>query len=82
MQKFYSEPVTKPPLFPDSVQAGAPSDHLIVLWKPLLSETEIYRRQYKIIKTRPLSRSGFSLFHKWITSYKCHQMISLGSNRI
>ena len=69
MQKFYSEPVTKPPLFPDSVQAGAPSDHLIVLWKPLLSETEIYRRQYKIIKTRPLTRSGLSLFHKLITSY-------------
>ena len=40
-----------------------------MLWKPLLSETEIYRRQYKIIKTRPLTRSGLSLFHKLITSY-------------
>ena len=72
--KYYQEPVTKPPINPDLNSKGKPSDHLIVLMKPLSNELEIQPRKYEFIRTRPITQSGIDIFGRWITCYNWHEV--------
>ena len=65
MWKFYSEPVTKPPLQNDP-NNGKPSDHLVVLMRPLASTLECPPRQYRTVQYRPLTDSGVEQYGRWL----------------
>ena len=64
--KYYAEPVTKPPINPDENTTGKPSDHLIVLMRPVSESLAIPPRVYKTVETRPITESGMELFRSWI----------------
>ena len=63
--RWYQSPVTKPPIRPNDGQ-GKPSDHLTVLWLPLVSTLQIPPRKYTTVVTRPLTRSGIEKFAEWV----------------
>ena len=65
--KWYLPPVTKPPINPN-INAGKPSDHLVVLMLPIVSTLDIPPRQYRIVQTRPITQSGIEKFGQWIVS--------------
>ena len=63
--RWYNAPVTKPPINPNT-ETGKPSDHQVVLWRPLASALEIQPRVYKTTITRPLTHQGLSMFAEWV----------------
>ena len=77
MKKFYSEPITKPPLENDEDKQGKPSDHLVVLMYPINSQIGCPQRQTRVVESRPLLQSGIDKMGSWITQqtwseiYKC-----------
>ena len=64
LSKYYQSPFTLPPLDNDSTNSGKPSDHLIVVWKPI-NANEQTTRKYKKVTFRPLPESGLLLFGNW-----------------
>ena len=73
MTKYYSPPVTKPPLDNDANKKGQPSDHLVVLMYPLNSQLNCSPRKSRIVKCRPLPESGIRKLGAWIQeqNWKC-----------
>ena len=69
LSKWYQSPVTKPPINPNRNSGGKPSDHLVVLMCPLVSELQIPPRVYTTVTTRPLTQSGIERFAKWVEQY-------------
>ena len=65
MSKYYMEPETKPPINPDD-ESGRPSDHLIVLMRPISASLPVPPRVYKTVQTQPITESGLQLFRTWI----------------
>ena len=72
--KYYQKPVTKPPINPNVNSKVKPSDHLVVLMKPLSSELEIQQRTYHYVKTRPITQSGIDKFGRWIVCHNWHEL--------
>ena len=70
--KFYQGPVCLPPLDNDPDKSGAPSDHMIVLMKPIDSISNNPARKLKIVKYRPLTESGIRNMGDWIVSIWCN----------
>ena len=66
LKKYYSEPVTKPPINPDSASSGKPSDHLIVLMQPISATVPIPPRSYRTVQYRPITESGCYAFQSWV----------------
>ena len=66
LSRYYLEPVTKPPINPDSDAAGKPSDHLIVLMCPISASLVVPPRVYRTVHTRPITESGLERFKAWI----------------
>ena len=64
--RFYQQPVCLPPLNPDPDSCGRPSDHFIVLMKPINALNNKSSRTHREIKVRPLSASGLKKFKHWI----------------
>ena len=69
LSKWYQSPVTKPPINPNRNSGGKPSDHLVVLMCPLVSELQIPPRVYTTVTTRPLTQSGIERFAEWVEHY-------------
>ena len=67
--KWYQAPVTKPPINANENSGGKPSDHLVVLMMPLVSELQIPPRVYTTVTTRPFTQSGVERFAQWIENY-------------
>ena len=63
---YYQRPVCLPPLDPDPGTDGRPSDHLIVIMKPIKNLNSTTSRSYRKIKVRPLTKSGMVKFREWI----------------
>ena len=63
---YYQRPACLPPLDPDPDSNGTPSDHLIVLMKPITTLNNKPCRTYQTIKVRPLTKSGMYQFRSWI----------------
>ena len=62
---FYQLPFTLAPLDNDTEKNGKPSDHQIVIWKPInASEPQV--RKTKEITFRPLPESGITQFGEWL----------------
>ena len=66
MSKYYLEPETMPPINPDKNSNGKPSDHLIVLMRPISATYSVPPRIYKTVQTRPITESGTEAFRQWI----------------
>ena len=65
LSKFYLPPTSLPPLDNDVDGNGKPSDHLIVIMRPI-SQTENPQPKQKIITYRPLPESGMLMLKQWL----------------
>ena len=63
---YYQKPVCLPPLDPDPDSNGRPSDHLIVVMRPVNTINNKPGRTYREVKVRPLIKSGRAKFQNWI----------------
>ena len=66
---YYLSPFTLPPLDNDADKDGKPSDHLIVVMKPI-NANEPKRKIFKSVTFRPLPESGLFQFGVWIKNQK------------
>ena len=66
LHSFYLVPTTLPPLDNDIDVPGKPSDHLIVVFKPLSHEHPAQQKRYKSIKYRPYPDSGIREMGLWV----------------
>ena len=62
----YESPITKPPIGNDS-EKGKPSDHLIVIWRPLTRYLSGPPKRYRSVTFRPLTQTGLSSFGSWLS---------------
>ena len=74
LKKFYCEPVTKPPINPNTSKSGKPSDHLVVIMKPVSNTLEIPPRLYRKVETRPINIVGLQKFAHWIENHNWHEL--------
>ena len=63
--KYYQPSISMPPVDANP-HSGVPSDHLVILMKPLVSETQLQPRVYQTITSRPFTRAGLEKFAMWI----------------
>ena len=70
LSKYYQSPVCLPPLDNDPDKDGSPADHLIVYMEPVNNFNNNPARKTKIVKYRPLPRSGIEAMGKWIVQEK------------
>ena len=63
---YYQQPVCLPPLDPDPDTNGKPSDHLIVVMRPVNNLNNKPGRSFREVKVRPLTQSGLAKFQTWI----------------
>ena len=66
LHSFYLVPTTLPPLDNDVDVIGKPSDHLIVVFKPVSHEHPAQQKRYKSIKYRPYPDSGIREMGLWV----------------
>ena len=72
---YYLSPFTLPPLDNDGDKAGKPSDHLIVLMKPI-NANEPKRKLFKTVTFRPLTESGLFQFGVWVKAQNWESVFS------
>ena len=77
--RYYQQPVCLPPLDPDPDSNGSPSDHLIVVMKPLNTINNKPARTYKEVTVCPLPNSGLSKFKSWEQDQNSDTQTLLGS---
>ena len=75
---YYLSPFTMPPLDNDDDKDGKPSDHLIVLMRPINAD-EPKRKSFKNITFRPLPESGLFQFGVWLKKQKWESVIGATS---
>ena len=63
---YYQRPVCLPPLDPDPGTDGRPSDHLIVMMKPINNLNNKPNRSFRTVTVRPLTKAGLAKFREWI----------------
>ena len=76
LSDYYESPVAKPPIGSDQV-TGKPSDHLIVLWRPLPTSIQKPERVYRSVICRPYLESGIAMFGSWLTCHDWHDMYQM-----
>ena len=69
MSKFYQSPICLPPLDPDPLSNGSPSDHLMPLMKPISTLNNRPARTKRKVIIRPLPESGLAEFRTWISKH-------------
>ena len=65
---FYNTPVIIPPVQPDVIGQGVPSDHSVPLCVPHTDPSNPPSRLYKTVTSRPLPDSKIREFGQWITA--------------
>ena len=65
---IYQLPVCLKPLKPDEDMIGQPSDHCIVLMKPLDSINSQCTRVFREVKVRPMTKKGLSNLENWFSN--------------
>ena len=65
LSKFYHPPYSLSPLDNDVEGNGKPSDHLIIVMKPI-SQCDAQKPKQKVITFRPLLESGMLLYKQWL----------------
>ena len=79
MARYFEEPVTIPPINLNPNSKGKPSNHLVVLMRPISSSLSIPQRTYKTVRTQPITESGIQLFRQWIEDYRWVELYSCTS---
>ena len=77
LHSFYLSPTTLPPLDNDEDSSGKPSDHLIVVWKPLSTANPTQQKKYKIVKYRPFAESGVRKMGQWVQNQNWNEIYQL-----
>ena len=76
LQSLFHPPTTLPPLDNDENISGKPSDHLIVVMKPLSNLNPRQSVRYKTIKYRPFPDSGIREMGQWLQSQRWGEIYS------
>ena len=76
---LYQEPVCLPPLDADPDSNGSPSDHLIVVMRPVNTVNNKPGRKFREVKVRPLLSSGLSKFEAWIKKQNWSEILNAKS---
>ena len=76
---YYQQPVCLPPLDADPDSNGSPSDHLIVVMRPVDSINNKPGRAMREVKVRPLPESGLAKFREWIQKQDWIQILNAES---
>ena len=76
LAKYYQSPTSLPPLDNDTDGNGKPSDHLIVMMRPI-SQSAQPKPQLKIITFRPLPESGMLQFKQWLQGEAWQELYQL-----
>jgi hypothetical protein len=63
--QFYLPPYILSPLDNDVEGNGKPSDHLIIVMKPI-SQSDVPKPKQKVITFRPLPESGMLVYNQWL----------------
>ena len=71
---FYQTPVCLPPLDPDPDSNGSPSDHLIVVMRPVNTINNKSARTVREVKVRPLTNSGMAKIRAWMEKENWEQI--------
>ena len=74
---FYQPPESLPPLEPDSDMTGEPSDHCIVIMKPLDSLNTKCAREYREIRVRPMTKKGLSQLENWFSNQTWAEILNI-----
>ena len=74
LARFYQEPMCLEPLDSDPDKNGAPSDHRIVLVKPINALNNKSARITRKIKVRPIPQSGIDIFREWLMDQNWDQI--------
>ena len=69
LAKYYQKPMCLPPLDPDPETNGKPSDHRIVVVKPISVLNNECANSVRVIKSRPITESGMTMMRKWLEHY-------------
>ena len=69
LKKCYCEPDTEPPINPNSIKTGKPSDHLVVVMEPITATLLIQSRQYRPVEIRPINFAGLEKCSRWVENY-------------
>ena len=78
MASYYHSPAALEPLENDDDQTGEPSDHCILVMKPISASDKVVKRSnYKIIKYRPFPDSGIRQMGQWLQSQSWHEIYRL-----
>ena len=76
LQSLYHPPTTMPPLDHDENVSGKPSDHLIVVMRPLSNTNPNQVVRYKTVKYRPFPDSGIRDMGQWVQSQNWKEIYS------
>ena len=74
--RYYQLPVCLPPLDPDPDTNGSPSDHLIVVMRPVDTVNNKPGRTFREVNVRPLPSSGLAKFRAWIQNQDWAQVLN------
>ena len=77
LSAFYQPPFSLQPLDNDAAVKGTPSDHLIIVTKPLCSQNPSRYKRHRIIKYRPFPGSGIREMGRWIQSQSWKEVYSV-----
>ena len=77
LHTLYHAPICVPPLQVDEGRVGKDSDHNVVIFPPIPSFNKSTKRDYKIIKTRPISVSQISKIGNVIGRYPWNEVLSV-----
>ena len=66
LSNFYQEPECLAPLDSDPDRNGKPSDHLMVVMRPITVINNKPARNKKVIKHRPFTDERLQVMHEWI----------------
>ena len=67
LHQFYKEPEILPPINPDIIGKGKPSDHSTPFAEPITDWSGPRPKKYKTVKIRRIPQSGIEIFGQWIT---------------
>ena len=76
LQSLYHPPTAIPSLDNDEDVSGKPSDHLIVVMKPLSNTNPSQAVKYKTVKFRPFPDSGIREMGQWVQSQNWREIYS------
>ena len=66
LSRYYQEPLCLDPLDSDPDKNGVPSDHRIVISRPISTINNKPIRNIREVKVRPIPQSGINLFREWL----------------